>query len=176
MEQAGEGAPRGRVRARVRVRVTVRARVKFRVRVSVRAWSSRVSALPQVRAPLVSTRHPSLLERGIYSRHAAPLRLTGMSGVRVPSPLALPLSPNPRAAPPPAPHTAGPCMEGASGEAAINEALAQLLIVLETLDNHIGPAVAADGAHFNRHWGFLSRAGVNDKSQLMRQIEKYAGE
>lgn len=25
-------------------------------------------------------------------------------------------------------------------------------------------------------WGYLSRAGVNDKSQLMRQIEKYAGE
>ena len=23
-------------------------------------------------------------------------------------------------------------------------------------------------------WGYLSRAGVNDKSQLMRQIEKYA--
>ncbi len=30
--------------------------------------------------------------------------------------------------------------------------------------------------HFNKRWGYLSRAGVNDKSQLMRQIEKYAGE
>lgn len=29
--------------------------------------------------------------------------------------------------------------------------------------------------HFSKRWGYLSRAGVNDKSQLMRQIEKYAG-
>jgi hypothetical protein len=26
----------------------------------------------------------------------------------------------------------------------------------------------------HRRWGFLSRAGLNDKSQLCRQIEKYA--
>lgn len=39
-----------------------------------------------------------------------------------------------------------------------------------------GPMIEADGQHFNRRWGYLSRAGVNDKSQLMRQIEKYAGE
>lgn len=31
-----------------------------------------------------------------------------------------------------------------------------------------------DGRHFNERWGFLSRAGLNDKSQLCRQIEKYA--
>lgn len=37
-----------------------------------------------------------------------------------------------------------------------------------------GPAVDADGRYFNRRWGYLSRAGVNDKSQLMRQMEKYA--
>ena len=37
-----------------------------------------------------------------------------------------------------------------------------------------GPAVDADGKHFNKRWGYLSRCGVNDKSQLMRQIEKYA--
>jgi hypothetical protein len=34
--------------------------------------------------------------------------------------------------------------------------------------------IEADGQFFNRRWGYLSRAGVNDKSQLMRQIEKYA--
>jgi hypothetical protein len=34
--------------------------------------------------------------------------------------------------------------------------------------------IEADGMHFNKRWGYLSRAGVNDKSQLMRQIEKYA--
>lgn len=38
-----------------------------------------------------------------------------------------------------------------------------------------GPMIEADGQHFSARWGYLSRAGVNDKSQLMRQIEKYAG-
>ncbi|MEW5313592.1 MAG: hypothetical protein WDW38_005147 [Sanguina aurantia] len=37
-----------------------------------------------------------------------------------------------------------------------------------------GRCWSRDGAHRNRRWGFLSRAGVNDKSQLSRQIEKYA--
>jgi hypothetical protein len=31
-----------------------------------------------------------------------------------------------------------------------------------------------DGRDFSRHWGYLSRAGLNDKSQFTRQIEKYA--
>mmetsp|Transcript_89797 Transcript_89797/g.156903 ORF Transcript_89797/g.156903 Transcript_89797/m.156903 type:complete len:95 (-) Transcript_89797:14-298(-) len=34
--------------------------------------------------------------------------------------------------------------------------------------------VQHDGAAMNKHWGFLSRAGFNDKSHFMRQIEKYA--
>ena len=34
----------------------------------------------------------------------------------------------------------------------------------------------ADGKDFNKRWGYLSRAGLNDKSQFTRQIEKYAGE
>ena len=33
----------------------------------------------------------------------------------------------------------------------------------------------ADGKDFNERWGYLSRAGLNDKSQFTRQIEKYAG-
>lgn len=37
-----------------------------------------------------------------------------------------------------------------------------------------GPMLESDGSHFNRRWGFLSRSGLNDKSQLMRQVEKYA--
>ena len=32
-----------------------------------------------------------------------------------------------------------------------------------------------DGKDFNERWGYLSRAGLNDKSQFTRQIEKYAG-
>ncbi|MEW5300941.1 MAG: hypothetical protein WDW36_003832 [Sanguina aurantia] len=59
-------------------------------------------------------------------------------------------------------------------EESLNETLAQLLMVMEHLDDRIGPMLEQDGAHFNRRWGFLSRAGVNDKSQLSRQIEKYA--
>ena len=27
--------------------------------------------------------------------------------------------------------------------------------------------------HVNRYWGYMSRAGLADKSHLMRQIEKY---
>lgn len=37
------------------------------------------------------------------------------------------------------------------------------------LNAHSSPAHPAA-----RRWGFLSRAGLNDKSQLCRQIEKYA--
>lgn len=37
-----------------------------------------------------------------------------------------------------------------------------------------GPLLQKDGEQFNRHWGNLSRAGLNDKSQFTRQIEKYS--
>ena len=37
-----------------------------------------------------------------------------------------------------------------------------------------GPMLEQDGQTFNRYWGYLSRAGLNDKSQFTRQIEKYA--
>ena len=39
-----------------------------------------------------------------------------------------------------------------------------------------GPMLEEDGKEFNQRWGYLSRAGLNDKSQFTRQIEKYAGE
>ncbi|KAL4547861.1 hypothetical protein Ndes2526B_g07082 [Nannochloris sp. 'desiccata'] len=45
---------------------------------------------------------------------------------------------------------------------------------MERLDDVIGPAIEQDGADFNLRWGFLSRAGVNDRSQLLSQIERYA--
>ena len=38
-----------------------------------------------------------------------------------------------------------------------------------------GPMLEEDGKEFNERWGYLSRAGLNDKSQFTRQIEKYAG-
>ena len=46
--------------------------------------------------------------------------------------------------------------------------------IMEQLDARIGPLLAQDGEHFNKRWGYLSRAEYNDKSQLAMQIEKYA--
>ncbi|KAM7278149.1 hypothetical protein ACFE04_005283 [Oxalis oulophora] len=56
----------------------------------------------------------------------------------------------------------------------LTESMQKLLIVMQRLDNEIGPMSEADGEFFNKRWGFLSRAGLWDKSHLMRQIEKYA--
>eukprot|EP00798_Chlamydomonas_sp_ICE-L_P019954 gene19954-26662_t len=56
----------------------------------------------------------------------------------------------------------------------LNETLAQLLMVLEVLDEQIGSMLEQDGSMFNERWGYLSRAGLNDKSSLIQQVEKYA--
>ncbi|KAJ9181727.1 hypothetical protein P3X46_005791 [Hevea brasiliensis] len=56
----------------------------------------------------------------------------------------------------------------------LTESIQKLLIVMQRLDEKIAPMLEADGELFNRRWGFLSRAGLWDKSHLMRQIEKYA--
>ena len=44
---------------------------------------------------------------------------------------------------------------------------------IEACEAQIQPMVETEGAHVNRYWGYLSRAGWADKSHLMRQIEKY---
>lgn len=54
------------------------------------------------------------------------------------------------------------------------ESMQQLLIVMQRLDYKIAPMLDADGEDFNKRWGYLSRAGLWDKSHLTRQIEKYA--
>ncbi|KAL0538085.1 hypothetical protein IC582_027080 [Cucumis melo] len=56
----------------------------------------------------------------------------------------------------------------------LTESMQKLLIVMQRLDQKIAPMLEADGELFNKRWGFLSRAGLWDKSHLMRQIEKYA--
>ncbi|KAL4274006.1 hypothetical protein GQ457_13G023160 [Hibiscus cannabinus] len=56
----------------------------------------------------------------------------------------------------------------------LTESMQKLLIVMQRLDDKIAPLLEADGELFNKRWGFLSRAGLWDKSHLMRQIEKYA--
>jgi HAD superfamily 5'-nucleotidase-like hydrolase len=55
-----------------------------------------------------------------------------------------------------------------------NRVLAELLVVMSELDDQIGPGIERDGCHFNATWGHLCRAGVNDRSMLLKQIEKYA--
>ncbi|EEF43198.1 5'-nucleotidase domain-containing protein 4 [Ricinus communis] len=56
----------------------------------------------------------------------------------------------------------------------LTDSMKKLLIVMQRLDEKIAPMLEADGELFNKRWGFLSRAGLWDKSHLMRQIEKYA--
>lgn len=56
----------------------------------------------------------------------------------------------------------------------LTDSLQKLLIVMRRLDEKIATMLEADGELFNKRWGFLSRAGLWDKSHLMRQIEKYA--
>ncbi len=46
-------------------------------------------------------------------------------------------------------HTALASFEDEEG---INETLAQLLMVMEHLDDRIGPMLERDGEHFNRRW------------------------
>ncbi|XP_020593552.1 cytosolic purine 5'-nucleotidase isoform X2 [Phalaenopsis equestris] len=56
----------------------------------------------------------------------------------------------------------------------LTENMQKLLIVMQRLDQKIGPMLEADGEYFNKRWGYISRAGLWDKSHLTRQIEKYA--
>ncbi|ESQ32394.1 hypothetical protein EUTSA_v10003802mg [Eutrema salsugineum] len=56
----------------------------------------------------------------------------------------------------------------------LTDTMQKLLIVMQRLDDKIGLMLESDGELFNKRWGFLSRAGLWDKSHLMRQIEKYA--
>ncbi|KAK4354938.1 hypothetical protein RND71_027132 [Anisodus tanguticus] len=56
----------------------------------------------------------------------------------------------------------------------LTESMQKLLVVMQRLDQKIGPMLDEDGDLFNKRWGYLSRAGLWDKSHLMRQIEKYA--
>ncbi|KAH0708218.1 hypothetical protein KY290_012026 [Solanum tuberosum] len=56
----------------------------------------------------------------------------------------------------------------------LTESMQKLLVVMQRLDQKIGPMLDEDGELFSKRWGYLSRAGLWDKSHLMRQIEKYA--
>ncbi|KAJ8492052.1 hypothetical protein OPV22_013773 [Ensete ventricosum] len=56
----------------------------------------------------------------------------------------------------------------------LTESMQKLLILMTRLDQKIASMLEADGELFNKRWGYLSRAGLWDKSHLTRQIEKYA--
>ena len=45
---------------------------------------------------------------------------------------------------------------------------------MKQVDDRLEPLLARVGEAFNRHWGYLTRAGHDDKSHIARQIEKYA--
>ncbi|TVU22389.1 hypothetical protein EJB05_32081 [Eragrostis curvula] len=70
----------------------------------------------------------------------------------------------------PAQTLAATCMD----DQELAESMQKLLIVMQRLDEKIGPMLESDGELFNKRWGWLSRAGLWDKSHLTRQIEKYA--
>ncbi|KAI5077933.1 hypothetical protein GOP47_0007757 [Adiantum capillus-veneris] len=59
-------------------------------------------------------------------------------------------------------------------EKELAENMQKMLLIMRQLDRKIAPMLEADGEHFNKRWGYLSRAGLWDKSHLTRQIEKYA--
>jgi hypothetical protein len=59
-------------------------------------------------------------------------------------------------------------------ESELRTLIHRLLATLAALDEQITPLIENEGAHVNRYWGYMSRAGHADKSHLMRQIEKYA--
>ncbi|GAQ79423.1 haloacid dehalogenase-like hydrolase superfamily hydrolase subfamily IG 5'-nucleotidase [Klebsormidium nitens] len=62
----------------------------------------------------------------------------------------------------------------ALSEKELTKQMTTLLLLMEQLDKKIVPMLEVDGEYFNKRWGYLSRAGLNDKSHLTRQIEKYA--
>lgn len=62
----------------------------------------------------------------------------------------------------------------AQSEAGLYQTMGRLLTTMVDYDNQIAPMLYQEGSHFNPYWGYLSRAGFNDKSHFMRQIEKYA--
>ncbi len=62
--------------------------------------------------------------------------------------------------------------KGADAEST-SRGLAALRTELDALDERIGPFAEQTGHALNERWGLLMRAG-NDKSQLARQVERYA--
>ena len=56
----------------------------------------------------------------------------------------------------------------------MTQLLADLLATMGALDRQIEAHLYEYGTSANRYWGFMTRTGFNEKSHIMRQIEKYA--
>eukprot|EP00798_Chlamydomonas_sp_ICE-L_P002060 gene2060-18239_t len=57
----------------------------------------------------------------------------------------------------------------------LNETLAQLLMVMEVLDDKIGPMLEEDGSEFNKRWGYLSEQSfAHDRGLTSYYQKKYA--
>ena len=65
-----------------------------------------------------------------------------------------------------------PCRISAQDQGALQDILVGRLVIVR--HGALGPMLEEDGKEFSERWGYLSRAGLNDKSCLTRQIEKYA--
>jgi hypothetical protein len=63
--------------------------------------------------------------------------------------------------------------QAADSVESLSKRRSELRAQIDTLDERIAPLAARAASRLNRHWGLLMRAG-NDKSQLARQIERYA--
>ena len=59
-------------------------------------------------------------------------------------------------------------------ETELREGLVKMMAYMEALDSVISKMLGRDGSLFNTRWGYISLAGLNDKSHLTRQVEKYA--
>lgn len=71
-------------------------------------------------------------------------------------------------------HSAQIPMETDMDERKLADYMRKMLLLMQRLDQEIAPMLEADGKYFNKRWGYLSRAGLWDKSHITRQIEKYA--
>ena len=67
-----------------------------------------------------------------------------------------------------------PCLKDDAEADECRRQVEALRAAVKNMDDRLAPQLARVGESFNRHWGYLTRAGHDDKSHIARQIEKYA--
>eukprot|EP00293_Proteomonas_sulcata_P001915 CAMPEP_0184327652 /NCGR_PEP_ID=MMETSP1049-20130417/143206_1 /TAXON_ID=77928 /ORGANISM="Proteomonas sulcata, Strain CCMP704" /LENGTH=286 /DNA_ID=CAMNT_0026649917 /DNA_START=90 /DNA_END=950 /DNA_ORIENTATION=+ len=73
-------------------------------------------------------------------------------------------------------HRVGEETEGYTEESQhrVQQDMARLQATILNLDDQIAPLLYCYGKEYNPIWGYISRAGLNDRSHIMKQIEKHA--